>query len=124
LVQGILVLIEPDNSVRDALATLLRGKGWLVECLDSASNLELTINGNDITAVVSEASLPDSSPEQLLKSCAARKLPVIFTGHEISTQGAVDLVRQGAVDFLDKPFPQGRLVDLLNRIADRHNGPA
>jgi len=33
----------------------------------------------------------------------------------------VDLIRQGASDFLDKPFPQGRLVDLLNDLSTRQN---
>ena len=115
------MLIEPDGSVRDALAVLLRGHGWNVECLDGASELETAINGTEVAAVVSEASLPDSTPEHVLAQCTARNLPVIFTGHEISLQGAVDLVRLGAVDFLDKPFPQRRLVDLLNGISDRHN---
>ena len=52
---------------------------------------------------------------------AEKGVPVIFTGHDLSLQGAVDLIRQGACDFLDKPFPQGRLVDLLNEMASGHN---
>jgi FixJ family two-component response regulator len=46
----------------------------------------------------------------------------VFTGHDLPLQGAVDLIRQGAIDFLDKPFPQFRLVDLLDRLANRQNG--
>ena len=43
-------------------------------------------------------------------------VPVVFTGHDLPLQGAVDLIRQGAMDFLDKPFPQSRLLDLLERL--------
>jgi FixJ family two-component response regulator len=49
-------------------------------------------------------------------------MPVVFTGHDLPLQGAVDLIRQGAVDFLDKPFPQSRLLELLNRLSGGQNG--
>jgi DNA-binding NtrC family response regulator len=69
-----------------------------------------------ISAVISESSLPDCSPEDILEQCKACGVPVIFTGHDLPLQGAVDLIRQGATDFLDKPFPQSRLLDLLERL--------
>jgi len=34
----------------------------------------------------------------------------------------VELVRMGAEDFLEKPFPQARLLKLLDRIAQKHVG--
>ena len=67
-------------------------------------------------AVVSEASLPDCTPQDVLERCKALGTPVVFTGHDLPLQGAVDLIRQGAMDFLDKPFPQSRLLDLLERL--------
>jgi FixJ family two-component response regulator len=39
----------------------------------------------------------------------------------MSLQGAVDLIRQGASDFLDKPFPQDGLVNLLNGLSTGQN---
>ena len=64
--------------------------------------------------VISESSLPICSPQEVLEYCFRHKLPVIFTGHDLPLQGAVDLIRRGATDFLDKPFPQSRLLDLLD----------
>lgn len=116
-----MVLIEPDESVRDALITLLRGEAWNVHALEHCDELGEVIGREDVVAVISESSLPDCTPEKILQQCNHRQLPVIFTGHNLSLQGAVDLIRQGASDFLDKPFPQGRLLDLLNEIATRHN---
>lgn len=115
------VLIEPDESVRDALTTLLRGEEWQVSVVQHCGDLTGAISAEKVAAVVSESSLPDCTPEDILKQCSEKGVPVIFTGHSLSLQGAVDLIRQGASDFLDKPFPQGRLVDLLNEIATRHN---
>ena len=109
-------LIEPDVSVRDALTVLLEGEGWKVNCLSGCRELDAAIRQGGILAVVSESSLPGCKPEEILEICTKNDLPVVFTGHALSLQGAVDLIRQGALDFLDKPFPQSRLLDLLQRL--------
>lgn len=126
--KGFLVLLEPDPSVRDALSLLLRGEGWEVGEADDCPGLQRRIDESaaqgGVAAVISEASLPHCSPQEILETCATHNLPVVFTGHDLSLQGAVDLIRQGAADFLDKPFPQSRLLDLLERLARGQNGPS
>jgi len=110
------ILIEPDNSVRDALTVLLEGEGWQVHHLETCDALETAILKDRVVAVISESSLVDCTPQEILERCSNAGLPVIFTGHDLPLQGAVDLIRQGATDFLDKPFPQSRLLDLLERL--------
>lgn len=125
-----MVLIEPDASVRDALSMLLRGEGWTIRYAEDCRELERIIDEQvgagdaqgALTAVISESSLPKCTPGDILELSSSRGLPVVFTGHDLPLQGAVDLIRQGAVDFLDKPFPQSRLLDLLDRLAKRQNG--
>ena len=116
--KGIVVLIEPDASVREALVLLLQSEGWIVNSLEGCNELPAAIADKDVAAVVSESSLADCTPQAILEQCKKDGLPVIFTGHELSLQGAVDLIRQGAIDFLDKPFPPGRLVNLLDSILE------
>jgi two-component system response regulator FixJ len=128
--KGLLVLIEPDPSVRDALSVLLRSAGWTIRCVHDCLELRDLIEGSGdgrgaaagIAAVISESRLPDCTPEEILQLSSAHGLPVVFTGHDLPLQAAVDLIRQGAVDFLDKPFPQSRLLDLLERFSTRQNG--
>ena len=112
--KGTVVLIEPDVSVRHALTVLLEGENWRVNCLDDGDDLLAALEENAVMAVISESSLPDCTPQEILERCCRFSLPVIFTGHDLPLQGAVDLIRQGATDFLDKPFPQSRLLDLLD----------
>ncbi|HLF29822.1 MAG TPA: response regulator [Xanthomonadales bacterium] len=117
---GILALLEPDDSVRDALLTLLHGQGWVVEVATDAKELGKLLQAWDVTAVISEASMPGAAASEILGVCSARHVPVIFTGHDQRVQAAVDLVRQGADDYLDKPFSHQRLLDLLNRLTRAH----
>jgi two-component system response regulator FixJ len=120
--KGRLVLIEPDASVRDALTLLLQERGWTVLLVDDCDQLLEAIDRSGLTAVISESTLADCTPQDILERCSERGLPVVFTGHDLPVQGAVDLIRQGAVDFLDKPFPQSRLLDLLERLFRGQNG--
>jgi DNA-binding NtrC family response regulator len=115
------VLIEPDASVQHALTVLLQGETWRVNCLEKCEQLETAIKDESVVAVISESSLPDCTPQEILERCSRYDMPVIFTGHDLPLQGAVDLIRQGATDFLDKPFPQSRLLDLLDRLFNRQN---
>jgi len=108
--------------VRDALTLLLQSKGWEIRIAGSCEELGAAIEQGGLTAVISESTLPDCSAQDILELCSRRGLPVVFTGHDLPLQGAVDLIRQGAMDFLDKPFPQSRLVDLLERLSNRQNG--
>ncbi|MFC1740266.1 response regulator [Pseudomonadota bacterium] len=112
----IVVLVEPDASVRDALTVLLEEDGWEVEAMTGCAALKEGIGKHGVIAVISESSLPGCTPQEILEIGSSNNLPVIFTGHDLSLQGAVDLIRQGALDFLDKPFPQTRLLDLLQRL--------
>lgn len=116
-----MVLIEPDVSVRDALTILLQGENWRVDCLGHCDGLLEAIGKDSVVAVISESSLPDCTPQEILERCSVKGVPVIFTGHDLPLQGAVDLIRQGAMDFLDKPFPQTRLLDLLDRLRNGQN---
>ena len=116
---GILLLNEPDDSVRDALTVLLQGEHWSVVNAEDCTEMASAMESGEVVAVISEASLPNCTPEDILERCKEYGVPVIFTGHDLPLQGAVDLIRQGAVDFLDKPFPQARLLDLLERLQER-----
>lgn len=113
---GILLLNEPDDSVRDALTVLLQGEHWSVVNANDCAEMAVVLESGDVVAVISESSLPNCAPEDILERCKEYGVPVIFTGHDLPLQGAVDLIRQGAIDFLDKPFPQARLLDLLERL--------
>lgn len=114
------LLVEDDDDVREAIATGLRLSGFdTVEAVDGRRALE-RIAGDGIGAVVSDIRMPLLDGRQLLQRIHAidRELPVILmTGHGDIEQ-AVDAVRNGAYDFLAKPFASARLADTVARALD------
>ena len=111
-----MVLVEPDNAVRTALKTLLQGLGWHVTALKTGQRLDSVLAKSDITAIISESSLPDQLATAVLELGRAQEIPVIFLGHHQHVQDAVDLIKLGARDYLEKPFPQTRLIRLLDTL--------
>lgn len=112
-----ITLVEPDDAVRTALTTLLEGRGWRVLALENGANLDTALGSNTPVAVVCESTLPDMTAVNVLDACRRYHVPVVFLGHQTQVQNAVDLVRMGARDFLEKPFPQARLLSLLENLA-------
>ncbi len=124
ITHGLLILMEPDNSVRAALRALLSGEGWQVSFVESAESLASQLGSQQTVAVISESSLPGMDARHVLALCIEQQVPLIFTGHEQAVQQAVDLVQHGAADYLEKPFSQARLLHLLEQFQDRHNRQA
>lgn len=114
------LLVEDDDDVREAIATGLRLAGFdTVEAANGHRALELIAN-DGIGAIVSDIRMPLLDGRQLLQRVKAidSELPVILmTGHGDIEQ-AVDAVRNGAYDFLAKPFASDRLADAVARALD------
>ena len=115
------MLLEPDESVLDALEILLNSQGWIISKTKDHLSLEELLRLQAVSVVISEAALPFCEAKTILKICKKLDVPVIFTGSEVSAQHAVDLIKQGALDYLEKPFAHTRLIKLLNGLVNRHN---
>lgn len=118
---NVILLLEPDDAVRTALIALLRQYHWKAEPLESATGLDDALGRARPVALVSESSLPDCNATDVLDACTLAGVPVIFIGHDREIQGAVDLMRRGAVDYLQKPFPQHRFIEALNELRPRQD---
>lgn len=115
-----LLLVDDDDDVRDAIATGLRLAGFtVIEAANGHRALAL-IDTSSIGAIVSDIRMPLLDGRQLLQRVKAidHELPVILiTGHGDIEQ-AVDAVRNGAYDYLAKPFASDRLADAVARALD------
>ena len=112
-----IIVIEPDEAVRSALSAMLSQHGWNVLAYDCGSHLGQLEPTGQMIALLCESDLPDMSAGQILDYGQSFGRPVIFTGHGQQVQEAVDLLRLGARDFLEKPFRPARLLALLNRLS-------
>jgi FixJ family two-component response regulator len=113
--QELVYIVDDDSAVRDSLAMLLKSVGIKNQTFESAIAFLEAFDPDRIGCLVADIRMPVMSGLQLQKELNARKvgIPIIFiTGHG-DVPMAVDAMKDGAVDFLTKPF---RDQDLLARI--------
>jgi len=101
-----LCLVEHDADARHALAALLGSLGICVRTYDNAEDLLAALDQVDVSMLVSEMSLPGMSGIELLRRLRERGIsaPTILLSEHSDIPTAVDAIRAGAVDFIEKPF--------------------
>jgi two-component system C4-dicarboxylate transport response regulator DctD len=115
------LLVDDDADLRGALAMALDLAGLPVLALSDAAAALAVLGRQPVAAVVSDIRMPGMDGRQLAQRIAAldADLPVILmTGHGDIDQ-AVAALRQGAYDFLAKPFATERLVESVRRAVER-----
>ena len=108
-------LVDGDMSARRGLARLLRTAGHDVRDFASANELLDSLHPETSGCLVLDIRLPGMSGLELQETLAARgnSMPVIFvTGHG-DIPMAVEAMRNGAVDFIQKPFRDQELLDRI-----------
>jgi two-component system response regulator FixJ len=119
---GVVHLIDDDAPVRQALAFMLTSSGFAVRAYPSASAFLETLERLQPGCIVTDVRMPGISGIELQRQLQARdvRLPVIvMTGHgDIAL--AVEAMKAGAVDFIEKPFNDEVMIAAIRTAFDRH----
>ena len=114
-------LIEDDSDFRHALVERLTLEGYDVRAFSGAEPALRAIDADFPGVVITDLRMPGLDGRQLLSRLQAldAALPIIMiTGHGDITD-AVAAMKDGAYDFVAKPFPFERLQDSLNRALEK-----
>ncbi|MDZ4778159.1 MAG: response regulator FixJ [Alphaproteobacteria bacterium] len=108
-------IVDDDDAIRDSLAFMLESSGHRVRAYPSADHFLEQTDAPEHGWIVTDVRMPGKSGLDLLRTLRARglTLPVILmTGHG-DVPLAVEAMKAGAIDFLEKPFDAGRLLAAL-----------
>lgn len=110
-------VIDDDPAMRDSLDFLLGSAGFNVRLFESAQVFLNELSGLEAGCVVTDIRMPGIDGMELLRqlnlASGAHKLPVIvMTGHG-DVPLAVEAMKLGALDFLEKPFDDDRLIGMI-----------
>ncbi|MCC6889718.1 MAG: response regulator transcription factor FixJ [Hyphomicrobiales bacterium] len=114
-------VIDDDEAVRDSLAFLLRSAKMDVRTYDSATAFLKALSAGLAGCVITDVRMPGMSGVDLLRHLKANgsSMPVIvITGHG-DIQLAVQAMKLGAVDFLEKPFDDEALLESVHAALGR-----
>ncbi|MBB1519637.1 sigma-54-dependent response regulator transcription factor FleR [Aquipseudomonas guryensis] len=114
-----ILLVEDDRALREALADTLLLGGHDLRAVACAEEALVALTEEAFSLVVSDVNMPGMDGHQLLALIRSRypQLPVLLMTAYGAVERAVDAIRQGAADYLVKPFEPKALLDLVARHA-------
>lgn len=114
-------LIDDDEGVREGLTILLAEAGFMVRAHKSGTEFLETLAAATSGVIISDIRMPgiDGLELQQRLKAARHNLPLIFiTGHG-DIQMAVQAIKEGASDFIEKPFDDQILIDAVHSALKR-----
>ncbi len=114
-------IVDDDQSVRTALARLMRSASLHAETFASAKEFLEREHPDGPGCMVLDLSMPGSTGLELQQDMAAADidLPIIFlTGHG-NVPSSVKALKSGAVDFLEKPVDDDRLLSAIKHAVEQ-----
>ena len=99
----IVAVIEADAAARNLLHSLLSSLDAEIQDYDSAESY-LAAGPDTLGCVITDVLLPGMSGLELLRRLRSQDIspPVIVVGEETDVRAAVDAMREGAADFIEK----------------------
>ena len=121
---GVVYVVDDDAAVRDSLSWLLENNGFKTSCHESAERFLMALANSDasITAcALLDVQLPGMSgidlQEKLIEQ--GHLLPVAFVSGHGEVKLAVQALKQGAHDFIQKPFKEEAVCGLINKMLNK-----
>ena len=112
----VVYLIDDDETIRDSLSFLLETTGVTVKAFASARDFLAAADECEAGCVISDVRMPGMSGTELLAALGQMEfaLPVIvITGHG-DVPLAVEAMKLGAFDFIEKPFDDDTIIAAMN----------
>jgi two-component system response regulator FixJ len=112
---GLVHVIDDDEAVRDSLGVLLESAGFAIQTYDSAAaflDVAITLAAGCVLTDVRMPELDGLALQRRLNELGVRLPVIVMTGHG-DVPIAVEALKAGAVDFLEKPFDDSHLFNAV-----------
>lgn len=114
-----ILIVEDDAGLREALVDTLMLSGYSVVEADCAEQALIRLNEREVDLVISDIQMPGMDGLNLLKNIKKRwsTVPVLLMTAYAKIDDAVNAMRDGAVDYIAKPFAPEVLLNQVSRYA-------
>ncbi|MBF0265372.1 MAG: sigma-54-dependent Fis family transcriptional regulator [Gammaproteobacteria bacterium] len=115
--QNTILVVEDDFSLREALVDTLELAGYQVEQADNGMSALSMMENHEIGMVITDVQMPKMNGHQLLKQLKRNypDIPVLLMTAYGTIDKAISAMKDGAIDYLVKPFEPEVLVSTVSR---------
>jgi FixJ family two-component response regulator len=119
--RGIVYVVDDDEAIRDSVRWLLDGHGFWARCFDSAETFLARYDPDEIACLLVDVRMSGMSGIELQRHLVAQSspLPLAFVTAHGDVPMAVSTMRDGAADFIQKPFKESELIQLVRQMLVR-----
>ncbi|MEY9163563.1 two-component system response regulator FixJ [Sinorhizobium fredii] len=113
-------IVDDEEAVRKSLAFMLTMNGFAVKMHQSAEAFLAFAPNVRNGILVTDLRMPDMSGVELLRSLGTQKIKIpsiVITGHG-DVPMAVEAMKAGAIDFIEKPFEDSVIVEAIERASE------
>lgn len=113
-----ILLVDDDREVSQSLANLFDSDKYNFDFLEDGVEVKNYVSDHgNLNLVMLDVNLPTMSGLEVLKQIRQIKsdLPVIMISGFVSAENAIEAMREGAYEYLTKPFEINKLIDTVNR---------
>lgn len=114
-----ILIVEDEGIIRSALRRLLERNGFQVTEAGSVAEARDKIALQSFDLIISDLRLPGEAGTELINPTT----PVLIMTSYASLRSAVDAMKQGAVDYIAKPFDHDEMLDAVNQILSQQKQP-
>ena len=114
-----LLVVDDERSIREACREVAQSLGFNTSVADSAEHAYRLLDAQGIDVVLLDLKLPGAGGLEALRQIKARRpdaVVIVVTGYA-TVQSAVQAMKNGAYDFVTKPFSMDELKLLLDRVS-------
>ena len=119
--EAIVIVVDDDQSIREALDSLFRSTGLKVLAFDSAQDFLQSEKPDCASCLVLDVRMPGLSGLDLQREMASAgiHIPIIFITAHGDIPMSVQAMKGGAIEFLTKPFREQDLLDAVGQGIER-----
>ncbi|KAA3656991.1 MAG: sigma-54-dependent Fis family transcriptional regulator [Calditrichaeota bacterium] len=117
-----ILIVDDEQSIRVSLERVIRKEGYATFVAANAHEAEEILGRENISLVLTDMRMPGMSGNELLK-VIKKNWPeievVVLTGHG-TIEKAVEAMKNGAYDFVSKPFKRVEILHTIEKALERH----
>jgi len=116
-IRGRILIVDDHLRARESMADILQHAGHTVECCASAVDALRQLDELDVDLIVTDLRMPGMSGLEFIQELDRRHCdaPIVMVTAHASVESAVQAMRYGAFDYIEKPFDATRLETLVIR---------
>ena len=116
-----ILVIDDERSIRNTLKEILEYENYKVETIESGKQALKLIEKNDFDLVFCDIKMPEMDGIEVLKEIEKLKpeIPVIMISGHGNIETAVESIKFGAYDFIQKPLDLNRILVTIKNATDK-----